>query len=125
MFRSFFLGGFEGAAGHNIHRQWFDGVSLTHHDRFLHEDYALLKSHNIFAVRECVRWPLVDKRTHFDFGSLDALIKAGRAAGITTIYDLFHFGYPMTIDPLSDEFLKRFVLRRAADGRRVLLHAGE
>jgi len=108
VFRSFFLGGFEGAAGHNIHRKWFDGVSLTRHDHFLSQDYALLSSNNILAVRECVRWPLVDKGRGFDFSSLDALITAGREAGITTIYDLFHFGYPMSLNPLSEEFLKRF-----------------
>jgi hypothetical protein len=119
VFRSFFLGGFEGSMGQNKSRQWFDGVSRTQHDRFLDEDYALLTSNDIYAVRECVRWPLVDTGRDFDFSTLDALIEAGRRAGITTIYDLFHFGYPPSLDLLSKEFPKRFAEYCYRVARRV------
>lgn len=108
MFKSFFLGGFEGAAGLNRRRQWFDGISSTRHDRFLKEDYALLTSNHVFAVRESARWPLIDNGGSFDFSTLQNLVDAGRRAGITTIYNLFHFGYPLHLDPLSEEFQKRF-----------------
>ena len=108
MFKSFFLGGFEGSVGHNQHRHWFDGVSLTQHDRFLDEDYARLVKNEIYAVRECVRWPLVDTGRGFDWTTLDALIRSGRKAGLTTIYDLFHFGYPHSLDLMSEEFPRRF-----------------
>jgi hypothetical protein len=108
VFKSFFLGGFEGAVGINRRRKWFDGFSLTLHDQFLEEDYALLTSRNIFTVRESLRWPLVDKGGCFDFSTVEALIGAGRRAGITTIYNLLHFGYPLHLNILSDEFPKRF-----------------
>jgi len=108
VFKSFFLGGFEGAVGINRRRQWFDGVSLTSHDQSLEQDYALLTSQNIFTVRESLRWPLIDKGGSFDFSTVEALIRAGRRAGITTIYNLFHFGYPLQLNLLSGEFPKRF-----------------
>src|SRR5215204_1903433 len=43
-----------------------------------------------------------------DSSTLDVLIASGTRAGMTTIYDLFHFGYPDSLDPLSEEFPKRF-----------------
>jgi len=123
VFKSFFLGGFEGSVGHNCHRQWFDSISRTQHDRFIDDDYALLKKNKIHAVRECVRWPLVDGGRGFDFSTLDLLIRAGRAAGITTIYDLFHFGYPPSLDLLSTEFTKRFSEYCYQVAKRVHAHS--
>jgi hypothetical protein len=103
-----FLGGFEGGTGRNKHGQWFDGVSSTRHDVHLNEDYRLLAANKISTVRECVRWPLVDTSRGFDFSTLDAIIEASRRTGLTVIYDLFHFGYPPSLDPLNGEFEKRF-----------------
>ena len=119
MFKGFFLGGFEGAAGRNRQGTWFDGISSTHHDRLMNEDYSLLKTFNISTVRECVRWPLVNRGRTFDFSTLDVLIESGRRAGFTTIYDLFHFGYPDSIDLLSEEFPKRFAEYCFQVARRV------
>jgi hypothetical protein len=119
VFKSFFLAGFEGAVGYNVRGEWFDGVALSGHDRRLHEDYAMLVAHDIHAVRECVRWPVVDTGRGFDFSTLDSLISAGRRAGLTTIYDLFHFGYPMDLDILSGEFTKRFCEYCSQVARRV------
>ncbi|MEW6130865.1 MAG: glycoside hydrolase [Acidobacteriota bacterium] len=108
MFQSFFLGGFEGSTGYNIHHQWFDQIEATQHDRFVNEDYARLQSLGIRAVREAVRWPLIDREKSYDFSSLQPFIEAGKRHGIEIIFDLFHFGYPQHINLFSDEFPKRF-----------------
>ncbi len=108
MFQGFFLAGFEGSTGYNIHRQWFDQIEATQHDRFVDEDYARLKEVGIHAVREAVRWPLVDRGGTFDFSSLEPFLQASRRHKIEIIYDLFHFGYPSSINLFSEDFPKRF-----------------
>ncbi|HXG66296.1 MAG TPA: glycoside hydrolase [Blastocatellia bacterium] len=108
MFKSFFLAGFEGSTGYNLHRQWFDQVAATQHDLFLDEDYRRLRDVGIFAAREAVRWPLVDRRGHYDFSSVQRVIEASQRHGIEIIYDLFHFGYPDNVDLFSKEFPRRF-----------------
>ena len=117
------LGGFEGSTGYNRHGQWIDSVSATHHDRFLIEDYTMLASRGIRAVRESVRWPLVDLRRGMDLSHVDRLIEAGRRCRLTTIYDLFHFGYPADLDPLTPEFTRRFCEYCYKVARRVAASA--
>jgi beta-glucosidase/6-phospho-beta-glucosidase/beta-galactosidase len=108
MFKSFFLGGFEGSTGFNRHRQWIDQISATQHDRFADEDYALLNKVGIRAVRESVRWPLVDTSGRYDFSSLEPFLSAAENHDIELIYDLFHFGFPEYIDLCSEDFPSRF-----------------
>lgn len=108
MFKSFFLGGFEGSTGFNFHRQWFDQVKATQHDRFADEDYARLSQIGIRAVREAVRWPLIDRGGSYDFSSLAPFLAAAQKNDIEIIYDLFHFGFPEHINLCSEEFPHRF-----------------
>ena len=60
MFRSFYLAGFECATGRNMHREWIDQIAATGHDLHVDADYERLSQVGIHAVREAVRWPLVD-----------------------------------------------------------------
>ncbi len=108
MFQSFFLAGFEGSTGYNIHRQWFDQIDATQHDRFVDQDYTRLKEVAIRAAREAVRWPLVDNGGKFEFSTLQPFLEASRRHHIDIIYDLFHFGYPAYINLFSEDFPKRF-----------------
>jgi hypothetical protein len=108
LFGSFFLAGFECATGRNARRQWIDQAAATQHDRFADEDYGRLREIGIRAVREGVRWPLVESRGKYDFSSVQPFLEAGRKHGVEIIYDLFHLGYPADADPLSDAFPCRF-----------------
>lgn len=123
MFRSFFLAGFECATGYNRHRQWIDQVAATQHDIFILEDYARLKDVGIHAAREGIRWPLVDRRGHYDFSSVAPIVKAARAFRIEIIYDLFHFGYPADVDLFSAEFPARFADYCYATARFIKKHS--
>jgi hypothetical protein len=123
MFRSFHLAGFECATGINRHGQWFDQVAATQHDRHLDEDYRRLVAVGIQAVREGVRWPLVDRRGSHDLGSVTPLLAAARAHGIEVIWDLFHYGYPADLDPLHPVFSDRFASYCAAVARHVREHS--
>lgn len=108
MFKSFFFAGFECATGYNAKGNWIDQIAATHHDKNADEDYRRLREVGIFAAREAVRWPLVDKNGRYDFSSVDPFVRASRKHGIEVIWDLFHYGYPDDIDLFSEMFPRRF-----------------
>ena len=119
LFDSFFLAGFEGSVGHNMHGQWFDQIEATQHDRYAEEDYRRLREAGLLAARDSVRWPLVDRHGRYDFSSVQPLVDASRRHGIAVIWDLFHYGYPRELDPFTDEFVGRFADYCAATARFV------
>lgn len=108
MFRSFFFAGFEGATGYNMHGNWMDQIAATHHDTHADADYRRLHEVGIFAAREAIRWPLVDRRGRYDFSSVRPFVEASRKYQIDVIWDLFHYGFPRDVDLFSEEFPKRF-----------------
>lgn len=108
MFKSFFLAGFECTTGYNSRGEWIDQIEATQHDRFVEEDYRRLTEVGIHAVREGVRWPLIDNGNDYDFSTLHPFINASQEYGIEIIYDLFHFGFPAYIDLFSEDFPKHF-----------------
>lgn len=108
MFASFFLAGFECATGYNQHGAWIDQIAATHHDLHVDEDYARLTSFGIRAIREGIRWPLIDRRGRYDFVSLRPFVAAAQRHRLEVIWDLFHYGYPDDLDPFGDEFPRRF-----------------
>ncbi|HWL16655.1 MAG TPA: glycoside hydrolase [Opitutus sp.] len=108
MFRSFFLAGFEGATGYNRQGEWIDQIAATHHDRHAGEDYRRLADVGIYAAREAIRWPLVDRGGKFDFSSVHPFVTASRLHAVDVIWDLFHYGYPRRLDIFSDAFVLRF-----------------
>ena len=108
MFRSFYLAGFECATGYNMHGEWIDQVSATEHDRHADADYARLVEVGIHAVREAIRWPLVDRRGRYDFSTVQPFVEAALRYDFDVIWDLFHYGYPDDVDPFSDAFAGRF-----------------
>jgi hypothetical protein len=108
MFRSFFFAGFECATGYNARGEWIDQVAATDHDKNAEADYKRLSDVGIFAAREAIRWPLVDRNQKYDFSTVLPFIEASRKYQIEVIWDLFHYGYPDDLDLFSDEFPKRF-----------------
>jgi hypothetical protein len=108
MFRSFYLGGFECATGYNMHGEWIDQIAATEHDLHCDADYARLEEVGIHAVREAIRWPLVDRNGGYDFTSVEPFIEAARRHDFDVIWDLFHYGYPDDLDLFSDQFAERF-----------------
>ncbi len=109
MFKSFFMAGFECATGYNARGEWIDQIAATYHDQHAEEDYKLLADVGIFASREAVRWPLVDKGGgRYDFSSVKPMLEASHRHNIEVVWDLFHYGYPDDLDLFSEEFPKRF-----------------
>jgi beta-glucosidase/6-phospho-beta-glucosidase/beta-galactosidase len=60
------------------------------------------------VAREAIPWPLVDRDGCYDFSLLDPMIKAMQQTQIIPIWDLCHYGYPVDLDPFSNEFTDRF-----------------
>jgi hypothetical protein len=109
MFRSFFLAGFEGSTGYNKHGEWFDQIAATGHDKTVEEDYRELAALGLHAVRETVRWPLVDLGGgRFDLSTVEPFVAAAERHRIEVIWDLFHYGYPRDLDILDESFAWRF-----------------
>jgi hypothetical protein len=108
LFPTLFLAGFECASGRNAANQPLDQIAATQHDRFLREDYARLRAVGIGAVREGIRWPLVDRGGRCDLASIEPFVAAGREYGMLQVWDLFHYGYPEDLDPFASEFVERF-----------------
>ena len=119
MFRSFFLAGFECATGYNVHGAWIDQIAATQHDRFVDDDYRRLGEVGIRAVRDAVRWPLVDRAGRYDFASLAPFLAAARRHDIEVVWDLFHFGYPDDVDLFAEGFPARFADYCFAAARHV------
>jgi beta-glucosidase/6-phospho-beta-glucosidase/beta-galactosidase len=108
MFKSFYLGGFECATGYNVHGEWIDQIAATEHDLHCDADYARLEEVGIHAVREAIRWPLIERNGGYNFTSVEPFIAAAGRHGFDVIWDLFHYGYPDDLDPFADEFAERF-----------------
>jgi beta-glucosidase/6-phospho-beta-glucosidase/beta-galactosidase len=94
-------------------------VCATHHDQHADGDYRRLEEVGIYAAREAIRWPLVDRGTRYDFSSVQPFLEASQKHGIEVIWDLFHYGYPQGLDLFSDEFPKRFADYCYAAARHV------
>lgn len=108
MFRSFFLAGFEGSTGYNRHGEWFDQVVATGHDKMVDQNYRDVAAVGLHAVRETVRWPLVDAGGRHDFSTVKPFIEAAKRRRIEVIWDLFHYGFPRDVDLWSKAFPRRF-----------------
>jgi beta-glucosidase/6-phospho-beta-glucosidase/beta-galactosidase len=124
MFRSFYLAGFECATGYNMHGEWIDQIAATEHDLHVAADYRRLGEVGIHAVREAIRWPLVDRGGRFDFSSVEPFVEAALEQRIDVIWDLFHYGYPDDVDLFSPAFVGRFARYCEAAARFVARRMG-
>jgi hypothetical protein len=117
IFPFFFMSGFESSTfdWKDLGRR--DLATETQHRERAAEDYRMLHDLGIGVARESVPWPLVERDGAYDFSIVDPLIEAMKAASITPIWTLCHYGYPDDADPYDPGFPDRFAryARAAAD----------
>ena len=109
LFRSWFMGGFEGATMMFDDGRRVDVIEGSGHAGHAERDYRLLRSAGIATVRDALRWHLIEPSPgHYDWSSFLPMLRASRAAGTQVIWDLCHFGLPDWVDPWSGDFVERF-----------------
>ena len=113
------MAGYESACHINGQRHRLDMMAATQHDRFVEQDYERLRQVGITAVRDTVRWHLVDRAGTFDFSSFDPMLAAANRQGIQVTWDLCHYGWPDGLDIFSPAFVDRFARFCGAVARRV------
>jgi hypothetical protein len=125
LFGSFFLGGFECSTHRRADGRRLDLIAGTHHDRLAAEDYRQLAEHGVRAVRDGVRWHLVEAspRRH-DWSAVLPLLRAAEATGTQVVWDLCHYGWPDHVDVWSAGFVDRFAAYAAAFARLHLMETG-
>lgn len=126
LFGSFFLGGFECSTHRRADGRRLDLTASTGHDRLAAEDYRQLAEHGIRAVRDGVRWHLVEASPgrHDWSAAVLPLLRAAEATGTQVVWDLCHYGWPDHVDVWSEDFVRRFAAYAAAFARLHLEETG-
>jgi beta-glucosidase/6-phospho-beta-glucosidase/beta-galactosidase len=79
------------------------------HDRWAARDNERLRSHDIRAARDGIRWHLIERKPgRYDVSSVLPVIRAARETGMQVIWDLCHYGWPEDLDIFSAAFVDRF-----------------
>lgn len=115
LFDTYFLGGFECSSHRRKDGRRLDLLSATFHDVLARKDYLALQAHDITAVRDGVRWHLIERTAgRYDWSSFLPMLHAARDTGTQVIWDLCHYGWPDDIDIWEPEFVERFAQFAAA-----------
>jgi len=108
LFSSFWLAGFESACHINRSGARLDLISATQHDRQIEEDYVRLREVGFRAVREGMRWHLIDRGRRMDFSTVVPMAAAAEQQGMQVLWNLCHYGWPEDVDLFSTAFVERF-----------------
>lgn len=123
-FCSFFLGGFECSTHRRADGRRLDLLVATGHDRWPAQDFAALRRHGIFSVRDGFRWHLIERTPgRYDWSSVLAQVRAAREQDMQVIWDLCHYGWPDDLDIWRPAFVERFA-RFSAAAARLLAEEG-
>ena len=108
-FRSFWMGGYEGADHINSHGMALHLRRSNGHADRLDEDYAALASFDIRTVRESIGWRVsTDARGRLDLGAVLRTARCARRHGVQVIWTLHHYGLPPGVDFFAEDFADRF-----------------
>lgn len=119
-FQSFFLGGFECSSHRRADGRRLDLIDSTGHAQWVARDFAQLRAHGIRAMRDGIRWHLIEQPGGtYDWSSFLPMLHAANDAGVQVIWDLCHYGYPDHLDIWRPEFVDRFA-RYAVEVTRLI-----
>ena len=118
LFRSFWMGGFECSSHINSKGTRLDMTGALQHDIACAEDYRRLREVGIHAVRDGLRWHLIDRGGVYNWDSWIPMLGAMRQEKVQVVWDLFHYGWPDDLDMFSPEFIRRFA-RFAGEAARI------
>ncbi len=114
------MGGFECSTHRRADGRRLDLIASTHHDKWVLEDYRVLKAHGLKTVRDGVRWHLIEEKAgQYNWSSLLPMVKAAKQVQTQVIWDLCHYGLPDDVNIWRPEFVTRFA-KFAAETARLL-----
>jgi beta-glucosidase/6-phospho-beta-glucosidase/beta-galactosidase len=125
LFRSFWMGGFEGACHINRSGTRLDLIAATQHDVQAAADYRLVRAVGMATVRDGVRWPSVEHGGSYDFSSFIPMLQAALAEEVQVIWTLCHYGWPDDLDVFSAAWVDRFARYCGAVARIVADHTDQ
>jgi beta-glucosidase/6-phospho-beta-glucosidase/beta-galactosidase len=111
LYKSFWMGGFEGADHVNAQENKLDMVQGSGHLDHYRQDYQKLNKLGIYTIRESIGWrisqPSID--APIDFSRAISFAKEAKEQGIQIIWTFMHYGTPAGVSLLDDSFIDHFV----------------
>ncbi|MGJ7492896.1 glycosyltransferase [Variovorax sp. ZT4R33] len=108
-FRSFWMGGYEGADHLNSHGMALNLRRSNGHVGRLDEDHAALAPFGIRTIRESIGWRAsTDARGRLDLSAALRTARSARRHGLQVIWTLHHYGLPPGVDFFAEDFAHRF-----------------
>ncbi|HTH27093.1 MAG TPA: hypothetical protein VL918_01320 [Sphingobium sp.] len=118
-FDSFFMAGFECSSHRRKDGVRLDLIHATGHDRHAHDDYRRCAALGLRTVRDGLRWHLIETAPGvYDWSSWTPMLRAAREAGVSVIWDIYHYGSPDFLDQRAPAFIDAYA-RFAAAAVRV------
>ena len=109
LFRSFWIGGYEGADHINSHGTPLDIQQSNGHDRYYEHDYAAGVRLGLHTVRESIGWRAGTLRDGtLNVARLQRMADAAERQGVQVIWTLLHYGLPPGVDFFAPDFSSRF-----------------
>ena len=109
-FRSFWMGGFEGADHLDSRGNPLDMVRANGHAEQLDADYARAAALGLCTLRESIGWRLTETAPgRFDFRRLRTAAASARRHGVQVLWTFMHYGTPPDVSLLDDALIDRFV----------------
>ncbi|CAN5658428.1 hypothetical protein BH11PSE8_BH11PSE8_24200 [soil metagenome] len=124
-YRSFWMGGFEGADHINQDLRALDMVGETGHAQQLDDDYRRAAAMGIRTVRESIGWRLAEPLWGvYDLERACRIAESARRHGLQVLWTLMHYGTPGDVSLLDDAIVARFARFAEAVARALApLHA--
>lgn len=109
-YKSFWMGGFEGADHINGNRDRLDMVRDSGHELHVTEDYSRLSAMGIKTIRESIGWRISQphKDSQLDLTRALHFANCAKRKGMQIIWTFMHYGTPEGIDLHDDSFIDHF-----------------
>lgn len=108
-YRSFWMGGYEGADHVSGKGRALDMVSATGHLDRLDEDYEAAARLGLRSLRESVGWRLAEPTPgRHDFARARRMARAARRQGVQLLWTVMHYGTPADVSLFDDALIDRF-----------------
>lgn len=119
-YRSFWMGGFEGADHVNGRGEALDMATASGHRQRLSEDYAAAASLGLLTVRESAGWRLCEPTAgHHCLAPLLQTARVAREHGVQVVWTLMHYGLPPDLSLFDDRMIERFARFAGAVARAL------